>query len=317
MEIVELVNAPACRFCGAPLRVTFADLGVSPLANSYVDPRDAGKPEPFFQLHAWACESCFLVQLEAFETPENIFGDYAYFSSVSTSWLEHCRDFVRGAIARFGLNGESLIVELASNDGYLLQYGKEAGIPVLGIEPARNVAAEAERRGIPTRVEFFGVESARRLVADGLAADLIVANNVLAHVPDINDFVAGVAIALKPLGRASFEFPHLLRLIEQRQFDTIYHEHYSYLSLSTVRRVFAAHGLEVVDVEELPTHGGSLRVTAARAGAHDASERVAELLAREDARGLNRIETYAGFKDGVDAAKRALLEFLISAKRAG
>jgi SAM-dependent methyltransferase len=312
-----VVSAPRCRFCAAPLRVTFADLGLSPLANSYVEPENAAKPEAFFPLHARACETCFLVQLEEFETPEKIFGDYAYFSSFSTTWLEHARAFVEDAIRRFTLTGESLIVEIASNDGYLLQYAKEAGIPVLGIEPAQNVASVAVAQGIPTRVEFFGVESAKRLVADGLAADVIVANNVLAHVPDINDFVAGVEIALKPGGRASFEFPHLLRLIVENQFDTIYHEHFSYLSLVTVRRIFAAHGLEVVDVHELSTHGGSLRVTAARTGVYPVSPAVDALLAREEAAGLTRIETYTAFKERVDAAKRALLAFLIAAKRDG
>ena len=297
--------------------MTFADLGLSPLANSYVEPEDAHRPELFLPLHAWTCESCFLVQLEEFETPEKIFTDYAYFSSFSTSWLEHAKTFVEGAIERFALDRESLVVEIASNDGYLLQFAKAAGIPVLGIEPARNVAAAAIAAGIPTRVEFFGVDCAKRLAAEGIAADLIVANNVLAHVPDINDFVGGIALALKPSGRASFEFPHLLRLIDEGQFDTIYHEHFSYLSLGTVRRIFGAHGLDVVDVDELPTHGGSLRVTAARAGAHSVSARVGALIEREEAAGLSRIETYTAFNERVDAAKRGLLAFLIEAKRAG
>lgn len=311
------MSAPVCRFCRAPLRVTFADLGLSPLANSYVEPLDVAKPEAFFPLHARTCERCFLVQLEEFETPENIFGDYAYFSSFSTTWLDHAQAFVTDAIARFKLDGSSLVVEIASNDGYLLQWAMQAGIPVLGIEPAGNVAAAAIEKGIPTRVEFFGVETARRLVEEGLAADLLVGNNVLAHVPDINDFVGGVAIALKTGGRASFEFPHLLRLIEEQQFDTIYHEHFSYLSLTTVRRIFAAHGLEVVDVAELPTHGGSLRVTAALKGVYQASASVADLARREEEAGLTQIATYTAFREKVDATKRGLLEFLIERKREG
>jgi SAM-dependent methyltransferase len=312
-----VVSAPTCRFCRAPLRVTFADLGLSPLANSYVEPLDVAKPEAFFPLHARTCEACFLVQLEEFETRESIFGDYAYFSSFSTTWIDHAQAFISDAIARFKLDAASLIVEIASNDGYLLQWAMQAGISVVGIEPARNVAAVAIEKGIPTRIEFFGVEAARRLVAEGFAADLLVCNNVLAHVPDINDFVGGVAVALKSGGRASFEFPHLLRLIAEQQFDTIYHEHFSYLSLTTVRRIFSAHGLEVIDVAELPTHGGSLRVTAARNGVHPVSMRVAAMAQREEDAGLTQIATYTAFGRKVDATKRALLQFLIDRKAAG
>src|SRR3954468_19567161 len=245
-----------CRFCGAPLEHVFADLGMSPLANSYVPPERANAMEPFFPLRALVCSRCFLVQLEEFETAEAIFSDYAYFSSYSTSWLEHARRYVEAMIERFALGAESHVVELASNDGYLLQYFVERGVPVLGVEPAANVAATAVEKGVPTEVAFFGVQTAERL-AGARRADLIAANNVLAHVPDLNDFVAGMKLLLAPGGTITVEFPHLLRLMRHNQFDTIYHEHFSYFSFATVREVFGHHGLTLFDVEQLPTHGGS------------------------------------------------------------
>ena len=307
-----------CRFCETPLRHSFADLGSSPLANSYLRPEQLNGAEAFYPLHVFVCESCFLVQLGEFEQPSAIFSDYAYFSSVSESWVEHARRYVEGMIGRFGLGPEHQVVEVASNDGYLLQFFQKAGVRVLGVEPAANVAATAVERGIPTVVRFFGLDTARGLVAEGTRADLLVGNNVLAHVPGLNDFVAGVREALALDGRATFEFPHLLRLIHETEFDTIYHEHFSYLSLLTVQRVFAHHGLTVVEVEELPTHGGSLRVHARRteqAGPIDAS--VTRVLSDERAAGLERIETYTAFQEAVRRVKRDLLEFLIEAKRAG
>jgi SAM-dependent methyltransferase len=311
-------TAASCRFCGAPLDAVFADLGSSPLANSYIVPERLGAMEPFYPLRALVCGRCFLVQLEEFESPEHIFSDYAYFSSYSKSWLEHCRDYAERIVARLGLGAHSQVVELASNDGYLLQYFRSAGIPVLGVEPAENVAAVAQRRGVPTLVEFFGRATARTLAAS-TPADLLIANNVLAHVPDINDFVAGVKLLLKPRGVVSMEFPHLLRLMQGKQWDTIYHEHFSYLSLLTVSRLFQAHGLRLFDVEELPTHGGSLRVY----GAHGEDEtrpegeRIAQLRERERASGFERLATYTGYAANVAADKRQILGFLIALKNQG
>lgn len=274
--------------------------------------------EPFFPLHAFVCDDCLLVQLEEFETAENIFSDYLYFSSYSASWLEHCREYAAQMTARLGLDHSSSVVEVASNDGYLLQYFRERGIGVLGIEPAANVAKVAIEKGIPTEIAFFGSATAHRLVAAGKAADLVAANNVLAHVPDLNDFVAAFRIVLKPAGVATFEFPHLLRLIEQRQFDTIYHEHFSYFSLLAVTRIFARHGLAVFDVEELPTHGGSLRVFAGHAEtAPRRSERADAVLAAERKAGLDRPEGYGNFGEAVAEIKCRLLEFLIDARRRG
>ncbi|MGH2858404.1 MAG: methyltransferase domain-containing protein, partial [Solirubrobacteraceae bacterium] len=308
----------ACRFCGAQLEHVFADLGMSPLANSYLTPAQANGMEPFYPLRAFVCSRCLLVQLEEFEPPDHIFGDYAYFSSYSTSWLEHSRRYVDQMIDRFAFDEQSKVVELASNDGYLLQYFRERGAPVLGIEPAANVAQEAEKRGVPTLVRFFGRETAQEIVADH-AADLLVGNNVLAHVPDLNDFVAGMKVLLKPGGLITMEFPHLLRLIENNQFDTIYHEHFSYFSFSTARRVFADHALKLWDVEELPTHGGSLRIYGAHADDSDRpeSERALELLKRERAAGLETVETYRAFASRVQEDKRDVLSFLIELKRQG
>lgn len=307
-----------CRGCEAPLTDLVLDLGMSPLANRFLTAEQCRQMEPFYPLRLWLCTACGLVQLEAFETPERLFTDYAYFSSYSDSWVRHARAYAEMAIARFGLGPESLVVEIASNDGYLLQHFVARGIPVLGIEPAANVAEAARARGIPTRVEFFGSAGARRLAAEGVAADLVVANNVLAHTPALRDFVAGLRHVLKPGGTVTLEFPHLERLLAETQFDTIYHEHFSYFSLTTVDRLFRDHGLRVVDVEELPTHGGSLRVYA-QAGetAGPRRPRVDDLLVREAAQGLTRPERLAAFRERVHAVKRDLLDFLIAARRAG
>ena len=272
----------------------------------------------FYPLHAFVCESCFLVQLEQFETPEHIFRDYAYFSSYSDSWLDHCRRYAESMRAALGLGARSLVIEVASNDGYLLQFFRNAGIPVLGIEPARNIAATAVQKGIPTLNEFFSSALATLLAARGERADLIVANNVMAHVPDLNDFVAGLREALKPDGVLTVEVPHLLRLIQQNQFDTIYHEHFSYFSFATASRVLARHGLEVHDVEQLSTHGGSLRIHASLSGSrHTASPAVNALRAEERDAGLGDSKIYELFSEKVKRTKRALLAFLVEAKSAG
>jgi SAM-dependent methyltransferase len=310
--------AAGCRFCSAPLRLTFADLETSPLANSFISEEGLRQGETFLPLHAYVCEQCFLVQLEEIEAPEEIFSDYVYFSSVSDSWVQHARTYVEMTIPRFGLGAESSVVELASNDGYLLQWFVDAGVPVLGIEPAANVARVAEERGIPSLVEFFGTETATRLAGESRQADLIIGNNVLAHVPAINDFVEGMRILLAPGGVITMEFPHLLRLIEETQFDTIYHEHYSYLSLLAVEQVFGAHGLRLFDVEELRSHGGSLRIYACHAdGPHEETERIAELREQESAGGLHELETYTSFGERVRALKREVLGFLVSAREEG
>jgi hypothetical protein len=312
------MTSASCRFCGSPLDVVFADLGMSPLANSYVPPERANAMEPFYPLRALVCRDCLLVQLEEFESAEAIFSDYAYFSSYSTTWLEHSRRYVEHMIERWGLDASSQVVELASNDGYLLQYFVERGVPVLGIEPAANVAEVAMQKGVPTLVEFFGVEAARNLAGQG-HADLLLGNNVLAHVPDLNDFVGGMKLLLAERGVVTMEFPHLLRLIEDNQYDTIYHEHFSYFSFLTVRQVFAAHGMRLFDVEELDTHGGSLRIY----GAHvdddtkPETDRARELLAREQAAGLGDIGTYRAYAERVQTDKRDTLEFLIGLKRDG
>jgi hypothetical protein len=308
-----------CRFCGSVLQHTFADLGMSPLANAYVEPYQLNQMEPFYPLHAYVCENCFLVQLEAFESPENIFGDYAYFSSYSDTFLRHCKAYTDMIVARFGLDGRSQVVEVASNDGYLLQYFIEKEIPVLGIEPAANVAEVAVQKGIPTLVKFFGRETARELVSDGRCANLLVGNNVLAHVPDLNDFVGGMKILLEAGGVITMEFHHVMRLMAENQFDTIYHEHFSYFSFTTVREVFAAHGLALFDVEELPIHGGSLRIYACHEDdtSKIASQRVTDLLAKEEAAGLTGLECYLSFAERVKEMKRKLLAFLVTAKEEG
>jgi SAM-dependent methyltransferase len=298
---------------------TFADLGSSPLANTYLTEDQLEEREPFYPLRVYVCERCFLVQLPPVATPEELFVDYAYFSSYSDSWVRHARDYVERMVDRFGFGADSKVVEVASNDGYLLQHFSDRGVPVLGIEPARNVAAAAQEAGIPTLVEFFGLETAQRLHARGEASDLVVANNVLAHVPDLRDFVGGVRALLKPEGVATMEFPHVLRLIEKTEFDTIYHEHLSYFSLMTIERLFTEAGLTLFDVEELPTHGGSLRIYARRS--EDARPEIVahpgKLLQLELEAELDRIETYTGFDERVRSVKRELLEFLIGAKREG
>ena len=307
-----------CRFCAAPLSETFADLGMSPLSNSFVPPARAAAMEPTYPLHAWVCGECRLVQLEAFESPEHIFSDYLYFSSFSDTWLRHAEAYAAAMTARFGLDSRSRVVEVASNDGYLLQYFQRHGCHVLGVEPAANVAQTALAKGIPTEVAFFGAATARRLHQAGHAADLMAANNVLAHVPDLRDFVAGFAALLKPEGIATFEFPHLLRQMQESQFDTIYHEHFSYLSLHVVRRVLGAAGLRVFDVEELPTHGGSLRVFACYDGAaHAGQPAVARVLAEEADFGLEGLDAYRAFARQVVDAKAGLLRFLLDARDAG
>jgi SAM-dependent methyltransferase len=312
------MSQTACRFCGAGVEGVFADLGTSPLANSFLPPERVNAMEPFYPLRALVCGNCFLVQLEEFETPDAIFSDYAYFSSYSSSWLEHSRSYAEQMIERLQLGGDSHVVEIASNDGYLLQFFHERQIPVLGIEPAANVAKVALQKGIPTLVEFFGVQTARSLASES-AADLLLGNNVLAHVPDLNDFVAGMKILLKPGGVITMEFPHLMRLIAGNQWDTIYHEHFSYFSFLTVSRVFAAHGLRLFDVQELPTHGGSLRIFGAHAEDPQKPETDAarELSERERAAGYERLETYLGYGRRVEADKRQILSFLIALKQQG
>lgn len=309
----------SCRFCGTGLQRSFADLGMSPVANSYVKPDALHRMEPFYPLHAYVCEACFLVQLEEFQSPSEIFGDYAYFSSYSESWLRHAREYSLETLQRFGIDAHWQVVEIASNDGYLLKNFKEAGVPVLGIEPAENVAKVAQQAGIPSVVKFFGTQTASGLVEQGVHADLLIGNNVLAHVPDLNDFVGGLKILLSQRGLVTMEFPHLLRLMQENQFDTIYHEHFSYFSFITVEQVFAKHGLTIFDVRELPTHGGSLRIYACHdsGSAHAVTENVARLRAEEERQGFLRPETYSSFSEQVKETKRKLLEFLIDARRSG
>jgi 2-polyprenyl-3-methyl-5-hydroxy-6-metoxy-1,4-benzoquinol methylase len=314
-----IMTTSRCRFCSAHLRHTFLDLGMSPLANRYLPPHQLHQMEPFYPLHVYVCEHCLLTQLEEFASPEQIFSDYAYFASYSDTWLQHARLYTEMVVARFGLNSQTQVVEIASNDGYLLQYFAAKGIPVLGIEPAANVAEVAVEKGIPTRVEFFGEGLARQLVVEGRSANLIVGNNVLAHVPQLNDFVRGLKTLLKPQGVMTLEFPHLLRLMAENQFDTIYHEHFSYFSFTTVEKIFAAHDLTIFDVEELPTHGGSLRVYARHS--EDPSTAVASrgtaMRAKEEAAGLTRLDGYLSYAEQVTATKRKLLAFLIEAKVRG
>src|SRR2546427_3720440 len=290
-----------CRFCSEPLRHTFVDLGMSPLCESYVTAEQLNQMEPFYPLHAYVCERCFLVQVQEYVSPEGIFTEYAYFSSYSDSWLAHAKAYVDTIAVRLGLTAASRVIELGSNDGYLLHYFVVRGVPVLGIEPARNVAEAAVVRGVPTIAKLFGRQTARELVAEGTQADLLIGNNVLAQVPDVNDFVAGMKLLLKPGGVITMEFPHLMRLMAENQFDTIYHQHFSYLSFSTVERIFAAHGLTLFDVEELRTHGGSLRIYARHEDdkAKSVGPSVAELRAREQAAGLGKLETYSRFAEQV------------------
>jgi SAM-dependent methyltransferase len=312
-------NHPQCRFCKSHLEHTFVDLGASPLCQSFLSTDQLNHMEPFYPLNVYVCGKCFLVQLQEYVAPENIFSDYLYFASFSDTWLAHVKAYTDQMVKRFPITEKSLVVEIASNDGYLLQYFVEKKVPILGIEPAANVAAVAMQRGIPTLVKFFGSPTARELVASGRQADLLLGNNVLAHVPDINDFVSGMKILLKPQGVITMEFPHLMRLMEQNQFDTIYHEHFSYLSFFTVERVFAARGLTLFDVEELPTHGGSLRIYARHAedSTKPVGSRVIELRTREESAGYARLETYSRFAEQVKETKRKLLEFLIHVKQGG
>ena len=301
-----------------PLTHVFVDLGSSPLANSYPSAADLERAEVFYPLCVYVCDKCFLVQLPSVVTPEELFSDYAYLSSFSDSWVRHAAEYVELVSVRFGLGSTSKVVEIASNDGYLLQHFKERGIRVLGIEPARNAAEVAETKGIRTLIEFFGSTAAKALAEAGESADLLIGNNVLAHVPALNDFVEGIHALLGPTGIATLEFPHLFRLMEATEFDTIYHEHVSYLSLVAVEKVFSRNGLSIFDVEELSTHGGSLRMYACRTdGPHSREPAVDALLQRERAAGLERLDTYAAFADRVEAAKRSLLWFLISARSDG
>lgn len=308
-----------CRFCENSLDHTFVDLGMSPLSNAFVNQEHLHKAEKFYPLHAYICEHCFLVQLNQVESSDYIFSDYAYFSSYSESWLNHAQNYTGLMIDRFGLDESSQVIEIASNDGYLLQFFQEQNIPILGIEPAANVAQVAEEKGIPTLLKFFGIETAQELVIQNKKADLLLGNNVLAHVPHLNDFVAGMKMILKSEGIVTMEFPHLLQLIDQNQFDTIYHEHFSYFSFTTVEKIFAHHGLILFDVEELATHGGSLRIY----GKHDdnqklaISDRVSLLKDKEQKAGLDQLETYSQFSDQIMATKRQLLSFLIEIKNSG
>ncbi|WP_423875472.1 methyltransferase domain-containing protein [Bradyrhizobium sp.] len=307
-----------CRLCRSPLKTSLVDLGMSPLCESFVAAQRLDQMEPYYPLRALVCGECFLVQLSEYVKPEHIFTEYAYFSSYSTSWVEHARQYCEMAKARFGLASNSKVFEIASNDGYLLQHFLPLNIPVIGIEPAANVAAVARQKGIPTLVEFFGLDLARRLASEGQRADLIIGNNVLAQVPDLNDFVAGMANLIAPNGVITLEFPHLERLIEENQFDTIYHEHFSYFSVVTIERLANKHGLKLFDVEQLPTHGGSLRVYLCGVDAgHATSPRVNALLAHEREIGFEDIGTYAQFAASVHRTKRQLLSFLIECKEKG
>ena len=308
-----------CRFCESPLETTFCDLGMSPLSNSYISEEKLESMEPFYPLHAYVCKNCFLVQLDEFESPEQIFSDYAYFSSYSKMWLLHCESYVKSMIGRFKLNSESQVVEVASNDGYLLQYFKDQNIPTLGIEPAANVAEYAKQKGINTEVAFFGVQTAKSLISKGITADLALGNNVLAHVPNINDFVEGFKLILKPQGVLTFEFPHLLELMNSTQFDTIYHEHFSYLSLISVDKIFSAHNLKLFDVEQIPTHGGSLRIFVGHKDdeTKQESDRLKDLMQKEIDCGLKNLATYEAFNSKAQNKKREVLQFLIQAKKEG
>jgi len=319
LAVKQHAAAGRCRFCGTGLRSTFVDLGMSPLCETYPSAEELNRGETYYPLHVYVCEECWLVQLDEYESAENIFSDYAYFSSYSDSWLKHADQYCQQMIARLGLDSRSLAVEVASNDGYLLQYFVQRDVPVLGIEPAANVARVAVEKGVPTLVEFFGARLAKKLAAEGRSADLVLGNNVLAQVPDLNDFVDGLAILLKPHGVLTLEFPHLLRLIEHNEFDTIYHEHFSYFSLLTTIRTLEAHSLRVFDVEELQSHGGSLRVYACRAEdkTHVATPGVCKVLTDEKNAGLTTLAGYQRFAQQVKRTKYELMEFLLTAVREG
>jgi SAM-dependent methyltransferase len=308
----------ACRFCATPMSATFVDLGMSPPCQTHIEPEQLNQMERFYPLHAWVCHNCFLVQLEEYVAPDDIFSDYAYFSSYSESWVEHARNYAEAMIARLKLGSQSLVMEIASNDGYLLQHFVALGVPCRGIEPAANVAEAAVAKGIPTTVKFFGRKAAAEVAAEFGQADLLLGNNVLAHVPDINDFVGGMRILLKPGGTITMEFPHLLKLMDENQFDTIYHEHFSYLSFGTVEKIFAHHGLRLCDVDQIPTHGGSLRIYACHTDDSRANApAAAKLRDHELARGLRNLDTYTKFEARVKDTKRKLLGFLIQARAGG
>ena len=314
------MSAPGrnCRFCGSALQDLVVDLGASPLANSYLAEDDLLRGEVHYPLGVYVCSSCWLVQLPEYQSRESIFEDYVYFSSFSDSWLRHAAAYVEMMIGRFAIGSDAKVVEIASNDGYLLRNFVEAGVPVLGVEPAANVAEAAVAAGVPTTVRFFGAGTATDLVAEGHAADVMAANNVFAHVPDVNDFVEGFRILLKPEGVATLEFPDLARLVEHTEFDTIYHEHFSYFSLMTAERVFGAHGMRAFDVEELPTHGGSLRLFVCHEdSSHAPTDRLAETRERAAAQGLEEMATYRAFAERVVDVKHRLLEFLLQARRDG
>jgi hypothetical protein len=315
---VNSANLRSCRFCGFPLVHSFVDLGMQPLCESFLGPEKLNQMEPFFPLHTYVCSNCFLVQLEEYVNPEDIFSEYAYFSSFSVAWLEHSKNYVEMIVEKLNLDRDSSIVEVASNDGYLLQYFVQKGFQVLGIEPAANVAKVAVEKGVPTLVRFFGLELAHELVAQGHQADLLIGNNVLAQVPDLNEFVDSLNVLLKSSGVITLEFPHLMNLIEKNQFDTIYHEHFSYFSFLTVEKICAKHGLVVFDVEELPTHGGSLRIYVRHAG--DLSKPILHsvdtLRDKEKRAGIDSLELYFSFAEKVRVTKRDLLAFLIHLKRA-
>lgn len=305
-----------CRFCSSPLKITFVNLGMSPLSNSYLSSEDLDRMEPFYPLHAFVCENCYLVQLQEFQSPDEIFSDYAYFSSYSETWLKHAQNFVDDVVNKFGIDNTKQVVEVASNDGYLLRYFREKGFSVLGIEPAKNVAEVAIDAGIPTVLKFFGAQTARVLALDGIKADLLIGNNVLAHVPDLNDFVKGLKILLAADGIITMEFPHLLQLIKGNQFDTIYHEHFSYFSFLSAQKLFFEHGLTIFDVEEISTHGGSLRIYACHSEEQSkvVSDRVLDMTAKERDLGLNTLEPYLSFNKKVEETKRNILHFMIKAK---
>lgn len=308
-----------CRFCGKRLTRLFVSLGLSPLSNSYLSKQQLSKREPFYQLDLYICDSCFLVQLEEFESPEYIFGDYAYFSSYSDTWLKHVKAYVEKMIVNFKINRNSSVVEIASNDGYLLQYFIKENIPVLGIEPAKNIAEVALKKGIPTEIAFFGTKTAKRLSAKGIQPDLLLGNNVLAHVPDLNDFVAGLKIMLKPKGIITMEFPYLIKLVEDMLFDTIYHEHFSYFSFLTVEKVFAFHGLAIFEVENIPTHGGSLRIYAKHT--EDTSKQISvnvlNLRAQEESKEYNTLRPYLDFSGRLAKKKAEIMDFLTNTKKTG
>jgi len=318
IKVDKNIGKAKCRFCGTPLRYSFIDLGMQPLCESYLSINQLNQMEPFYPLHAYVCEKCLLVQVEEYVSPKEIFSEYAYFSSYSDSWLEHSKKYVDMIIKKLNLSSESKAIEIGSNDGYLLQYFVEKGVPVLGVEPAGNVAEVAKKRGIPTLIEFFGVETANKMKSDGTLADLIIGNNVLAQVPELNDFIEGMKLILKPEGIITLEFPYLMKLMEGNQFDTIYHEHFSYFSIITTKKIFSKHGLTIFDVEEISTHGGSLRIYVRHDNdtSKSISQNVKILTKKEKMAGFDKIDAYLSFKNKVFNTKNKLLSFLIKAKEA-